>query len=114
VQALPSLHEVDEGTFVMVQDGVPLHVCVRQAVDVQVTVVPSHVPLLQMSLYVHALLSLQAAPFLVGSPTHSQKPSAHLATPHGPHDGLSVERQNAFAAGEARTTNTPMTEASTV
>jgi hypothetical protein len=41
VQALLSSHKVEEGALTMVQDDVPLHVCVWQVVDVHVTVPPA-------------------------------------------------------------------------
>ena len=53
-------HVVDEGFGVSVHVLVPLHVLVMQVVDVQVIVVPWHVPPEQTSLYVHRSPSSQA------------------------------------------------------
>jgi hypothetical protein len=52
-------HSVDDDFGVSVQVLVPLHVLVMQDVDVQVTLVPWHVPPEQTSLYVHGAPSSQ-------------------------------------------------------
>ena len=62
-------HVVAELFGVSVHVLVPLHVFVMQVVEVQVIVVPGHVPPEQASLYVHATPSLQTGSVVQPQPS---------------------------------------------